>query len=200
MPAGSRERREIIRGERLSRVGARYTSVSPPRSRSRGRCGDQRCSPHERSDMRGTLVPDIAEPVIGRAFARPVGSSGLRSYKKSFIASVIWSRCPDLGQKIFLFYREANHRLLLCILSRKRGRRPSSLTSGQVAVDAGGAWTSAQACVRRSRVVLTPGLLASSPREVNASRGRWWQEAPIHQGEHDISRKAIAQGRPECFR
>src|ERR1700728_2885828 len=36
--------------------------------------------------------------------------------------------------------------------------------------------------------------------EANASRGRWWQEAPIHQGEHDISRKAIAQGRPECFR
>src|SRR5665213_3798147 len=23
---------------------------------------------------------------------------------------------------------------------------------------------------------------------------------PDHQGEHDISRKAIAQGRPECFR
>jgi hypothetical protein len=45
---------------------------------------------------------------------------------------------------------------------------------------------------RRSRVVLTPGLLASSSREANASRGRWWQEAPIHQGEHDISRKAIA--------
>jgi hypothetical protein len=37
---------------------------------------------------------------------------------------------------------------------------------------------------RRSRVVLTPGLLASSPGEANASRGRWWQEAPIHQGEH----------------
>ena len=54
--------------------------------------------------------------------------------------------------------------------------------------------------VRRSRVVLTPGLLASSPWEANASRGRWWQEAPIHQGEHDIGRKAIAQGRPECFR
>jgi hypothetical protein len=53
---------------------------------------------------------------------------------------------------------------------------------------------------RRSRVVLTPGLLASSPWEANAFRGRWWQEAPIHQGEHDIGRRAIAQGRPECFR
>jgi hypothetical protein len=53
---------------------------------------------------------------------------------------------------------------------------------------------------RRSRVVLTPGLLASSSWEANASRGRWCQEAPIHQGEHDIGRKTIAQGRPDCFR
>src|SRR5262245_52173383 len=42
-------------------------------------------SPDERSDIRdnSSTVPDIAEPVIialvvGRAFARPVGSSGLR--------------------------------------------------------------------------------------------------------------------------
>ena len=27
----------------------------------------------------GNQDPDVAEPVIGRAFARPVGSSGLRS-------------------------------------------------------------------------------------------------------------------------
>ena len=53
---------------------------------------------------------------------------------------------------------------------------------------------------RRNRVVLTPGMLASSPREASASRGRWWQEAPIHQGEHDICRRAIAQGRPDCLR
>jgi hypothetical protein len=31
-------------------------------------------NPDERSDMREALVPDVAEPVIGRAFARPVGS------------------------------------------------------------------------------------------------------------------------------
>jgi hypothetical protein len=36
-------------------------------------------------DMRGsrqTKTPDIAEPVIGRAFARPVGSSGLGSLSR----------------------------------------------------------------------------------------------------------------------
>src|SRR5580698_10803920 len=67
-------------------------------------------------------------------------------------------------------------------------------------MDADCAQTNRAGGERRSRVVLTPGLLASSPWEANASRGRWWQEAPIHQGEHDIGRKAIAQGRPECFR
>jgi hypothetical protein len=36
-------------------------------------------SPDERSDIRERTNegPDIAEPVIGRAFARPIGSSGL---------------------------------------------------------------------------------------------------------------------------
>src|SRR5262245_41032455 len=36
--------------------------------------------PDERSDIRGGVgvVPALAEPVIGRAFARPVGSSGQR--------------------------------------------------------------------------------------------------------------------------
>ena len=38
-------------------------------------------SPHERSEMRDhrkSANPDVAEFIIGRAFARPVGSSGLR--------------------------------------------------------------------------------------------------------------------------
>jgi hypothetical protein len=35
-------------------------------------------SPQERSDMRDRGRPDVAEPVIGRASARPVGSCGLR--------------------------------------------------------------------------------------------------------------------------
>lgn len=28
---------------------------------------------------------------------------------------------------------------------------------------------------------------------------RWWQESPVHQGEHEISRKTIAQGGPDRF-
>jgi phage portal protein BeeE len=45
-------------------------------------------SPHERSNMRGCENPDIAEPVIGRAFARPVGSSGLRLLSPQFGDSI----------------------------------------------------------------------------------------------------------------
>jgi hypothetical protein len=39
--------------------------------------GEATGSPHEQSDMRD-LDPDVAEFIIGRAFARPVGPSGLR--------------------------------------------------------------------------------------------------------------------------
>jgi hypothetical protein len=56
----------------------------------------------------------------------------------------------------------------------------------------------------RSRTAKSCGpdarMLASSSWEANASWGRWCQKAPIHQGEHDIGRKTIAQGRPDCFR
>ncbi|MEH2676170.1 hypothetical protein DXU07_44540 [Bradyrhizobium elkanii] len=60
-------------------------------------------SPHERSDMRDTTrratgsAPDIAEPVIGRAFARPVGSSGLRSLVRA--RGRIWG--PLIFQDLF---------------------------------------------------------------------------------------------------
>src|SRR3954452_17919982 len=43
-------------------------------------------------------------------------------------------------------------------------------------------------------------MLASSSQGANASCGRRWQESPSHRGEHAISRKAIAQGRPDALR
>ena len=106
---------------------------------------------------------------------------------------------------VFLFYRirldsDPNHRHNPPIPSHQKGRLAIVTKRGAGCGGRGRADNERHDRVRRSRVVLTPGLLASSPGEANASRGRWWQEAPIHQGEHDISRKAIAQGRPECFR
>jgi len=53
--------------------------------------------------------------------------------------------------------------------------------------------------VRSSRVVLTPRILASSSREVSFS-GMTVTTSPPHREEHEVSRKAIAQGMSECLR
>ena len=39
-------------------------------------------------------VPDIAEPVIGRAFARPVGSSGLRIFDPAYLSGIVSGISP----------------------------------------------------------------------------------------------------------
>jgi hypothetical protein len=49
-------------------------------------------------------------------------------------------------------------------------------------------------------VVLTPQLLASSSRVAKATHGRRRQKSRSLREEHEISHKAIAQGRPGCFR
>ena len=63
------------------------------------------------------------------------------------------------------------------------------------AVDAGGATDVRAGCVRRSRVVLTPRcwrqLGGKCPAGDGGKRG-------VHRGEHEVSRKATAQGRPGC--
>jgi len=61
-------------------------------------------------------------------------------------------------------------------------------------------------CVRQNRVVLTPQWLASSLRRSVGPTGRGWalirrrrrQASPILRGDHDISRKTIAQGMSGC--
>ena len=73
---------------------------------------------------------------------------GYETTTKPLIGPVIWSRGPVLPKKIFLFSSAANHRLIAPILSRKRGRRPSSRTLGRVAVDA--AASSRALCARTS--------------------------------------------------
>ena len=52
-------------------------------------------------------------------------------------------------------------------------------------------------CVRRSRVVPAPRCWRQALRVI--PRGDGGKKAG-HQEEHAISRKTIAQGRPECFR
>jgi hypothetical protein len=51
--------------------------------------------------------------------------------------------------------------------------------------------------VRPSRVVLAPRCWRQALREVPQGDG---DNKPAHRGEHEVSRKAIAQGMSECFR
>ena len=60
---------------------------------------------------------------------------------------------------------------------------------GRVAVDAGSADNERRESVRQRRVVLTPRCWR-----------RRWQQCMAHRGERVISRKAIAQGRPDALR
>jgi hypothetical protein len=53
----------------------------------------------------------------------------------------------------------------------------------------------AHRCGRRSRVVLTPRRWRHLAIALCVT-SEWWQESPAHQGDHEVSRKAIAQGRP----
>ena len=39
-------------------------------------------------------VPDVAEPVVGRAFARPVGSSGLRIFDPAYLSGIVSGISP----------------------------------------------------------------------------------------------------------
>src|SRR3954467_885515 len=56
---------------------------------------------------------------------------------------------------------------------------------------------------RRMRTAKSCGsgaaVLALSPREAKLLGGDGGKKA-VHRGEHEVSRKAIAQGRPECSR
>ena len=70
---------------------------------------------------------------------------------------------------------------------------------GRVAVDAGSADSERRESVRRSRVVLTPDMLASSSGEISFSGTTVARELRLT-GEHVISRKAIAQGVSDVLR
>jgi len=107
--------------------------------------------------------------------------------------------CPAPFAKIILFSFCANHFHSRAIPSRKRGVSRSSRTLVRDAVDVGGALTNAPARGRRSRVVLTPRRWRQVLERLTFLRDDG-DNKPGHRGEHGISRKAIAQGRPDCLR
>ena len=70
---------------------------------------------------------------------------------------------------------------------------------GRDAVDADAATDERGLSVRRSRVVLTPRCWRQVLERLKASWDDGGKRA-VHRGDHEVSRKAIARGRPECFR
>ena len=66
---------------------------------------------------------------------------------------------------------------------------------GRVAVDAGSADGERHESVRQRRVVLTP---QAGVKLVEATPPATVTTSPARRGDHVISRKAIAQGMPEC--
>ena len=104
---------------------------------------------------------------------------------------------PVLGKKIFRFTCRANHPYKLAPSHPARGAdRDRHETRDGMRWTRRQRKTNAAGRVRQSRVVLTPQWLASSWRSKLRKRRR--QQSPILRGERVISRKAIAQGRPDA--
>jgi hypothetical protein len=67
-------------------------------------------------------------------------------------------------------------------------------------MDAKAATDERGASVRQNRLVLTPQWQVSNSQEASFFGNDGDKQAKSRRGEHDISCKAIAQGRPDCFR
>ena len=75
----------------------------------------------------------------------------------------------------------------------------SSRNVGRDAVDASSAQDERAACVRRSRVVLTPRRWRQAGRDAFASWPATGARKPGPRREHEGTRKTIARGMPEMF-
>src|SRR6266508_4268961 len=106
--------------------------------------------------------------------------------------------CPALRAKIFRLTCRPNQRHNSARLTADEGRWPSSRTRGEMR------WTRE---LRLTCVARACGEVVWSGRRgagVKFARGTPLTgdggKRAVHRGEHEVSRKAIAQGRPECSR
>src|SRR5215216_899953 len=104
--------------------------------------------------------------------------------------------CPAPFVKIFCFRSHANHRHNSARLTADEGRWPSSRTRGEMR------WTRELrlTCVARAYgEVVWFGRRGAGVKLAIRSAGDGGKRAVLRE-EHEVSRKAIAQGRPECSR
>jgi hypothetical protein len=126
------------------------------------------------SQIRGYGFRARAEPVIGRAFARPVGAPRndvLCDYPPGkSVGSVDIADFPMSSPKIkiFLFYRNTNQPYIHAIPSQAKGRFANVKNAGRAAVDAGSA-TDEGAFLRTAKTC-GPGMATHMP-------SRWRQFA-----------------------
>ena len=90
--------------------------------------------------------------------------------------------------------------IYLAIPSHSEGRRPSSRTLGGLRWTLVLRETTAWRSVRQNRVVLAPVAGVKLPEKRKLNRQRRSQPRTRLRGDHGISRKAIAQGRPGVLR
>ena len=133
-----------------------------------------------------------------RRFA-PRNDGGASCDKFDTSGKSVKTRQP-LAAKIFRFTILKIRIITIAVSSPRRGVGHRHHTLGWDAVDA---WVQARVDVqttdrvRRSRVVLAPRCWRQACGKLSASDG---DNKPAHRGEHEVSRKAIAQGMSECFR
>jgi hypothetical protein len=105
--------------------------------------------------------------------------------------------CQAGSKKIFSLLRRANQWFFSARLTRQEGRVAIVTNARWDAVDAEAATDERGRCGRRNRVVLTPRcwrqVVWSYPRGDGDNKAG-------HRGERAISRKTIAQGRPDALR
>ena len=110
------------------------------------------------------------------------------------ITSDFQKSCQAPESKIFCFRSHANHRHNSACLTADEGRWPSSRTRGEMR------WTrelrlTCAACAYGE--VVWFGRRGAGVKRAIRSAGDGGKRAVLR-GEHEVSRKAIAQGRPEC--
>ena len=107
---------------------------------------------------------------------------------------------PNSEIKNISVFQKANQAHIFAIPSHSEGRRPSSRTLDGLRWTLVYASTTAWISVRQNRVVLAPvaGVKLSEKRK--RKRQRRSQPRTRLRGDHGISRKAIAQGRPGVLR
>ena len=101
------------------------------------------------------------------------------------------------NRKYFAFPEGRNSGISVAIPSRQEGRIMIVTNVGRVAVDAGSADNERHESVRQRRVVLTPRCWRQVGGSNSADDGG---KRAVLRGEHEASRKAIAQGMSDVLR